>query len=160
MLAHWKKNYNKPWQHIKKQRHHFADKGLYIQRYGFSSSHVWMWVLDHTEGWAPKNCFQTVVLERFFRVPWTARRSNQSILNEINPEYSLAGLMMKLKLQYFGHRMQRADSLEKILILGKIEGRRRSRQQRMRWLYSIPDSMAMNLRKDNGGQRSLACYSP
>ena len=80
------------------------------------------------------------------RVPWTARRSNQSILKKINPEYSLEGLMMKPKLQYFGHLMQRADSLEKILMLGKIEGKRRVRQ-RMRWLDGIADSMDMSLSK-------------
>ena len=78
------------------------------------------------------------------RVPWTARRSNQSILKEINPEYSLEGLMLKLKLQYFGHLMRSADSFEKTLMLGKIEGRRRI-QQRMRWLDGITDSMAMGL---------------
>ena len=81
------------------------------------------------------------------RLPWTEGRSNQLILKEINPEYSLEGLMLKLKLQYFGHLMQRADSLEKILILGKIEGKRRSGWQRMRWLDSIIDSMDMNLSK-------------
>ena len=80
-------------------------------------------------------------------VPWTTRRSNQSILKEINPEYSLEGLMLKLKLQYFGHLMQRADPLEKTLILGKIEGRRRRGQQRTRWLDGIPDSMDMSLSK-------------
>ena len=81
------------------------------------------------------------------RVPWKAQRSNQSILKEINPEYSLEGLMLKLKLQYFGHLMQRAHSLEKTLMLGKIEGRRRSRVQRMRWLDGITDSMDMNMSK-------------
>ena len=81
------------------------------------------------------------------RVPWTARRSNQSILKEISPEYSLKGLMLKLKLQYFGHLMQRADSLEKTLMLGKIEGGRRRGRQRMRWLDGITDSMGMNLGK-------------
>ena len=81
------------------------------------------------------------------RVPWTARRSNQSILKEINPEYSLEGLLLKLKLQYFGHLMRRTDSLEKILMLGKIEGRRRRGQQRMRWLDGITDLMDMSLSK-------------
>ena len=79
------------------------------------------------------------------RVPWTARRSNQSILKEISPEYSFEGLMLKLKLQYFGHLMRRADSLEKTLMLGKIEGRRRRGRQRMRWLDGIPDLMDMSL---------------
>ena len=81
------------------------------------------------------------------RVPWTARRSNQSILKEISPEYSLEGLMLKLKLQYFGHVMQRADSFEKTLMLGKIEGRRRRGRQRTRWLDGLTDSMDMSLSK-------------
>ena len=85
------------------------------------------------------------------RVPWTARRSNQSILKEINPEYSLEGLMLKLKLQYFGHLMRRTDSFEKTLMLGKIEGRRRRGRQRMRWLDGITDSVDMGL----GGLREL-----
>ena len=91
---------NKPRQHIKKQRHYFANKGPSSKSYGFPSSHVWMWELDYKESWAPKIwCFWTVVLEKtLLRVPWTARRSNQSILKEIGPEYSLEGLMLKLKL--------------------------------------------------------------
>ena len=84
---------------------------------------------------------------RLLRLPWTARRSNQSILKEISPEYSLEGLMLKLKLQYFGHLMHRTDSLEKTLMLGKIEGRRRKEQQKMRWLDGITDSMNMSLSK-------------
>ena len=135
MLAPWKKSYDKPMQHIKKQRHHFADKGPYNQSFGFSSSHIWVWELDHKEGWVPKNwCFWTLMLEKTLEsLPWTARRSNQWIPNEINPEYSLEGLMLKLRLQYFGQLMQRADdSLEKTLMLGKIEGRRRRGWQRIR----------------------------
>ena len=81
------------------------------------------------------------------RIPWTSRRSNQSILKEISPDYSLEGLMLKLKLQYFGYLMRRANSFEKSLMLGKIEGRRRKGRQRMRWLDGIPDSMDMNLSK-------------
>ena len=98
MLAPWKKSYDQPRQHIKKQRHYFANNGLSSQGYGFSSGHVWMWELDYKESWGMKNwCFWTVMLKK------TARRSNQSILKEISPECSLEGLMLKLKLQYFGH---------------------------------------------------------
>ena len=104
-----------------------------------------MWELDYKESWVRKNwCFWTVVLGKTLESPWTARKSNQSILKEISPGCSLEGLMLKLKLQYFGHLMQRADSLEKTLILGKIEGRRRRGQQRMRWLDGITDSMGMS----------------
>ena len=107
-----------------------------------------MWELDYKESWVPKNwCFWTVVLERLLRVPWTARSSNQSIVKEMNPEYSLEGLMLKLKPQYFGHLMHRIDSLEKTLMLGKTEGGRRSGQQRMRWLDGMNDSMDRNLSK-------------
>ena len=97
---------------------------------------------------APKNwCFQIVVLETTRRVPWIVRRSNLSILKLFNPEYSLEGLILKLKLQYFGHHMQRADSLEKTLMLGKTEGRRRRDWERMRWLDGIINTMVMSLSK-------------
>ena len=107
-----------------------------------------MWELDHKEGWKLKNwCFWTVVLEKTLESPWTARKSNQSILKEISPEYSLEGLMLKLKRQYFGHLMQRTESLEKTLMLGKIEGRRRRGWQRFTWLGGITGSMDMSLSK-------------
>ena len=102
----------------------------------------------YKESWEPKNWFfWTVVLEKTLESPWTARRSNQSILKEISPEYSLDGLMLKLKLQYFGHLIWRADSLEKTLLLGKTKGRRRRGQQRMRWLVGITNSMDISLSK-------------
>ena len=107
-----------------------------------------MWQLDYTESWAPRNlCFWTVVLEKTLGLPWTARRSNQSILKEISPKYSLEGLMLKLKFQYFNHLMERTDSFEKTLMLGKIEGGRRRGWPRMRWLDGIMDSMDMSLSK-------------
>ena len=131
---------------IKKQRHYFADNSLSSQSYGFSSSHVWLWELDYKESWALRNwCFWTVVLEKTLESPLDARRSNLSILKEISPEYSLEGLMLKLKCQYFGHLMRRTDSLEKTQMLGKIEGRRRRGWQRMRCLDDIIDAMDMSL---------------
>ena len=148
MLAPWKKSYDQPKQYIKKQRHYFANKGPSSHSYVFSSSHVWMWELDCEEGWAPKiDGFELWCWRRLLRVPWTARRSNQSILKEISPEHSLEGLMLHLKLRYFGHLLWRVDSLEKILMLRKTEGKRRRVWQRMRWLDSITDSMGMNLSK-------------
>ena len=125
-------------------------QGLSSQTYDFSRSHVWMWELDYKESWTPKNWwFWTVVLEETLesRVPLTTRKSNQSILKETNPEYSLEGLMLKLKLQYFCHLMKRAHSFEKILMLGKIEGGRRRGWQSMRWLGGITDSMDMSVNK-------------
>ena len=111
-------------------------------------------VMYGCESWTVKkaerrriDAFEMWCWRRILRVCWTARRSNQSILKETSPEYSLEGLMMKLKLQSFGHLMRRTDSLEKTLMLGKIEGRRKRGQQRMRWLDGITDSMDMSLRK-------------
>ena len=99
MLPPWQKSYDQSRQHIKKQRHYFANKGPSSQGYGFSSGHVWMWVLDYKKSWAPKNwCFWIVVLEKTLESPLAARRSNQSILKEISSDYSLEGLMLKLKL--------------------------------------------------------------
>ena len=191
-LTPWKKNYDQPRQHIKKQRHYFVNEGPSSQGYGSSSSHIWMWELDCEESWVPKNwCFWTVVLEKtlesplacneiqpvhpegdqswvfigktdveaetpiiwpcdakswcfelwcwisLLRVSWTARRSNQSILEEISPEYLLEGQRPKLKLKHFGHLMWKTDSLEKTVMLGKTEGRRKRGQQKMRWLDAL-----------------------
>ena len=141
-------SYDQPRQHIKKQRHYFANNDPSSKNYGFSCSHVWMWELDHKESWVLKNwCFWLWCRRRLLRVLWTARRSNQSILKEISPKYSLEELMLKLKLQYFGHLMRRTDSFEKTKMLGKIEGGRRRGWQRMRWLDSITNSVYLSLGK-------------
>ena len=117
------------------------DMAFPVVMYGCES-----WTIKKTEC-QRIDAFELLCWRRLLRVPWTARRSNQSILKEINSEYSLEELMQKLKLQYFGHLMQRADSFEKTLMLGKTEGRRRRRGQRMRWLDGITDSMGMSLSK-------------
>ena len=107
---------------------------------------MWRGTIKKAERWRI-DAFERWCWRRLLRVPWTARRSNQSILKEITPEYSLEGLMLKLKLQYFGHLIRRANSLENILMLGKIEGKRRRGQQRMRWLIGITNSMDMSFSK-------------
>ena len=127
MLTPWKESYDQPRQHIKKQRHYFANKGLSSQGYVF-----FLVVIYGCESWTMKKAERQKIdagevwcWRRLLRVPWTARRSSQSTLKLISSEYSLEGLMVKLKLQYFGHLMRRSESLEKTLMLGKIEGRRR-----------------------------------
>ena len=140
--------YDQPRHHIKKQRHYSVDKGPSSQSYGFSSSHIWMWELDHKESRVLKNwCFWTVVLEKSLESPLGCKEIKPVNPKEVSPEYSLEGLMLKLKLQYFGHLIWRADSLEKTLMLGKFEGRRRRGRQRMRWSDGITDLMDMNLSK-------------
>ena len=149
MLGPWKKSYDQPRQHIKKQRHYFATKDVSNQSYGFSSSHVYgceSLTIKIAERWRTV-AFKLWCWRRLLRAPWTARRSNQSILKEISPECSLEGLMPKLTLQYSGHLMRRTDSLEKTLMLGKIEGRMRRGWQRMRWSDDITSSVDMSLRK-------------
>ena len=136
-----------PRQQVKKQRHYFADRGLSIQGYGFSSSHVWMWELDYKESWAPENwCFWTVVLEKTLESSLDCKEI-QPVHPKGSQSWILEGLMLKLKLQYFGHLMWINDSLEKTLMLGKIKGMKRRGQQRMRWLDGIPDSTDMSLTK-------------
>ena len=130
------------------QRSHFVDKGLYSQSCGFSNSHVQVWGSDHQEDWVAKKwCFQTVVLEKTLESPLDYTEIKLPLLKEISPEYSLEGLMLKLKLHYFGHLMWRTDSLEKTLMLEKIEGRKRRGQQRMRCLDGITNSMDLSLSK-------------
>ena len=134
---------------ILKSRHHFADKGLSSQSYGFSSSPTYgyeSWTIKKTQ-FQRIDAFKLWCWRRLLRVPWTTRKSNQSILKEINPEYALEGLMLKVKVQFFSYLMQRADSLEKTLMLGKIEDRRKRGWQGMRWLDGITDSMDMSLSK-------------
>ena len=151
-LIPWKKSYDQPRQHIQKQRHYFANKGPSSQ--GFFVFFFSPVVMYGCESWTVKkaehrriDAFELWCWRRLLRVPWSARRSNQSILKEISPEYSLEGRMLTLKLQYFGHLMQRADSFEKTRMLGKIEGGTKRGRQRMRWLDGITDSMDMSLSK-------------
>ena len=148
MLAPWKKNYDQPRQHIKKQRHYFTKKVCLVKAMVFSvvMYECESWTIKKAEHWRI-DAFELWCWRRLLRVSWTSRRSNQSILKEISPEYSLEGLMLKLKLQYFGHLMWRTDSLEKTLMLGKIEARGRRGGQRTRHLEGITDSMDMSLSK-------------
>ena len=137
-LTTWTKSYDKPKQCIKKQSHYFANKGPSSQSYGFSSSHVWMWELNHKEGWEPKNwCFWTmVVLEKTLESLLDYEEVKTINAKKISPKYSLEGLM--LKLQCIGHLMWRANSVEKTLMLRKIEGGRRRGRRRRRdvWMAS------------------------
>ena len=146
MFASWQESYDKPRQCIEKQRHYYVDKSPYSQAMVFPV------VMYDCESWTVKkaecqriDAFELWCWRRLLRVPWTARRSNQSILKEVNPGISLEGMLLKLKLQYFGHLMRRVDSLEKTLMLGGIGGRRRRGRSRMRWLDGITDSMDVGL---------------
>ena len=136
MLTPWKESYDQSRQHSKKQRHYFVNKRPSGQGYGFSKSCMKVsWTVKKAECWKI-DAFELWCWRRFLRAPWTARRSNQSILKEISPGYSLEKLMLKLNLQYFGHLTWRVDSLEKTLMLGGIGGRRRRGRQMMRWLMA------------------------
>ena len=145
-----------------KQRHHFANKGLCNQSCGFSSGHVQVWELDHKEAEGQRiDAFKLWCWRRLLRVPWTARKSNQSILKETNPEYSLEELILKLKLHYFGHLMWRVNSLEKTVLPGNTEGKRRRERRRMRvgwhhWLNGHEFEQTLGV---GDGQGSLVCCS-
>ena len=148
MLTPWKESYDQPRQHIKKQRHYLPTKVRLVKAMVFPV------VMYGCESWTVKeaerrriDAFELWCWRRLLRVPWTASRSNRSILKEISPGCSLEGLVLKLKLQYFGYLMRRVDSLEKTLMLGGIGGRRIRGRQRMRWLDGITDPMDMSLSK-------------
>ena len=146
MLAPWKKSYDQPRQHIKKQRHYFANKGPSCQNYGFSSSHVWMWELYYKESWALKNwCFWTVMEEKTLENPLDCKE-----IQPVHPKGNQSWIFVRrtaaeAEIPILFHLMRRTDSLEKTLMLGKIEGGRRRGQQRMRWLDGITNSMDMSL---------------
>ena len=148
MLAPWKKSYDQPRQHIKKQRHYFADKGPSSQSYSFYSSHVWM-SPEHQR----IDAFELWCWRRLSRVLWTARRSNKSILKEISPEYSLEGLMLKLKRQYFGHLMPRADSLVK-------EEKGTTEHEMVGWCHQLDGHESEQALGVGDGQGDLASHSP
>ena len=142
----WKESYDQPRQHIKKQRHYFANKGPSSKGYGFSSGHAWMWELDYQESWVQKSwCYWTVVLEKTFERPLDCKE-----IQLVHPKGDQSWVFIVrtdvgAETPIFGHLMWRADSFEKTLILGKIEGRRRRGWQRMRWLDGITDTMDMGL---------------
>ena len=141
MLVSWKKSYDKRRQCIKKQTHHFANKGQYMQSYGFSSGHVWMWELDHTKGWALKNqCFWTMVLEETVESPLDCKEIQPVHPKGDQPWDSLEEVMRKLKHQYFGHLMQ-SPLIGKDPDAGKDWGQKEQGQQRMRWLDGITDTV-------------------
>ena len=148
MLTPWKESYDQPRQHIKKQRHYFANQGSSSQGYGFSSSHVWMWELDYKESWVLMNwCFWTVVLEKTLESPLNFKE-----IQPVHPKGNQSWIFIgrteaEAETPIFGHLMQRTESFEKTLMLWKIESRRRRGQQRMRWLDGITDSMDLSLRK-------------
>ena len=163
MLTPWKKSYDQPRQHIKNQRHYFADKGRSSQGYGFSSDYVWMWELDYKESWAPKNWyFWTVELEKTLESPLDCKEI-QPVHSKGDQSWVFIGRTdVEAETPILGHMMRRADSWEKTLILGKIEGRRRREQQKMRWLDGITYSMDTSLSKlwEIVKQGNLACCSP
>ena len=162
MLTPLKKSCDQPRQHIKKQRHYFADKGLSSQSYGFSSSHVWTWELDYKESWAPNiDAFELWCWRRLLRVPWASRRCNLWILKEISPEYSLGRLTLKMKLQYFGHLMWRTVSFEKTLMIARFKagGEGTTEDEMVGWHHWLDGHESEQALGVGDGQGSLACCS-
>ena len=162
MLAPWKESYDKSRQHIKNQRHYFANKGPYSQSYGFSSSHVLMWELDHKEAWALKSgCFWTVVLEKTLESPLDSKE-----IKPVNPKRNQSWIFIgrtDAEAPFFDHPMWRANSLENILMLGKIEGRRRrgvTKNKMVGWHCQLNGHEFEQALAESKGQGSLACCSP
>ena len=164
-FASWQESGDKPRQCAEKQRRYSADKGPYSQGSGLPSGHGWLWELDFKEGRTPKNwCLRTVVLEKTPESPLDSKEIKPVNLREINPDYSLERLMLKLQLQYFGHLMWTDDSLEKSLMLGRTEGRRRRWCQGMRrlagWHHRCNERELRQTPGSAEGQGGLACCSP
>ena len=161
MLAPWKENYDKPTQHIKKQRHHFSNKGPYSQSYDFCRSRYECksWTISKAEHWRI-DAFELWCRKRLLRVPWMARRSNQSVLKEVNPEHSLEGLMLKLKLQYFYHDAK-SWVIGKDSDAGKDWGQEENgvEQQTVRWLDGMTNSMDMSFSKLRKMVKDRAAWS-
>ena len=148
MLTPWKESYNQPRQHIKKQRHYFANEGPSSQGYGFSTSHVWMWELDYKESWVLKNwCFWPVVLKKTLESPLDCKEIQPIHPKEDQSWVFIGRTDVEAETPILGHLMLRADSFEKTLMLGKIEGGRRRGWQRMRWLVGITNSVGRSLSK-------------
>ena len=164
ILAPWKKSCDQLRQHIQKQRHYFANKGLSSVGYGFSSSHVWMGELDYEESWMPKNwCFWNAVLEKTLESPLDWREIKPVHPKWNSPEYSLKGLMLKLKLQHFGHLMWRTNLLEKTLIAGKDwrwEEKGMTEDEMVGWHHQLDGHEFEQAPGVDDGQGSLACCSP
>ena len=162
MLAPWKESYEKPKQCIKQQRHHFANKGQYSQSYAFSSSYVWLWELDCKKGWALKNWCFWIVLEKTLESPLDCKEMKLVNPKGNQPWIFIGSIDAETEAPILWPTDAKTDSLEKNLMLGKIEDRRKRGQQRMRWLDRIVDSVDMNVSKlwDTARQRNLECCGP
>ena len=158
MLTPWKESYDQARQHIKRQRHYFANKGPSSQGCGFSSGHVWMWELDYKESWALKNwCFWTVVLEKTLESPLDCKEVQPAQLKEISPVCSLEGLMLKLKLQYFGHLMEELTHWKRLWCWERLKETGTIEDEMVGWHHQLDEHEFEQALGDGDGQGSLAC---